>query len=552
VIFLLYSDRATSEKMKFYWLIEEIITSIGHQVTINETLNFDAVIFYGEITLSFTKIFKAYPILNIPLETMNRGPIKTVDTKYGEVVFFESIKADKVSHLSENVTYLSFDLINFLFYYLSEEEYYHNHQRDNYSRLTFELSQKSISEIEQPIVNMWGKWIDKWLIDSLLNIDKPYFKKCHWPNQAEIAISFSHDVDIVNKDFFNYWRTFVFYLINRETTIKNFIFVFVRHIYLIVIKGKSIYNNYQFNRIKKFHKKNKIRATFNIISSKAGLLDNKNYLELAKNDIKELIEEGHEIGLHGGFESKSYSIENTFIQEKKMLVKEIGYEVLSSRQHYLGFDINKTFLIQEKAGIEVDTSVGYPDVAGFKSGYTHPYHPWLIKKKRKSNLYELPLILMDGTLMSKTYSNLSLSDAKKRFIFFFKIIKKYNGVLTVNWHQRIFSEGPYSDWMKLYYFIVRKANKNITYKATVKEIVSRYETIKSLQLFINKGFIHIQSHTNIISFSFILHLPYRLSKNQNNNVFLEVMKEGYSVIEIPEIKANEIILLPFYKLYENG
>ncbi len=544
--FLLLSDNNISNIDEFHWLFIELLTSMGHQIVCSEEFYFDAIIYYGNNYYNnnlLDNLCNTLPVLIIPLGKINSiFDVKMVNSNFGNIIIDSGLDANNIYKNIKGITKLSFDLVYFLFYYLAEEEYKYNKSRDKYERLTFEISKKKRIELENPIVSMWGLWIDNWLSNQSIKYNTPFYKKCIWPHQAKIAISFSHDVDIVNKNFYRYWRTFIYYLLNKETSISNFLYSILKDIYSKVVKGKSIYNNYQFSRIRSFHKTNNIKATFNIISSNSGVLDNENYIEKAKDDILKLIEDKHEIGLHGGYESKSYLNEKIFIAEKKLLQKIIGNKVISNRQHYLGFKFDKTFLIHEKAQIKSDSSTAYPDQAGFKSGFASPYQPWTFKESRKVNIYELPLILMDGTLLSKAYSNTRIDNAKTKFIDFFNIIESFNGVLTINWHQRIFSEGPYKKWMQLYYFIVEYINQRNVYVATQKNIIKRYKEIKSINIILKDNLLILTTPTQINSFSFIINYPYKLKTSKRSDILIR-KKEGYYMVEINEMKANEEIIL---------
>lgn len=545
--FFLCTDSDIHNKREFNWICEEFIYSTGHQVIHSEDTFFDAIIYYGnnfKKNKKLNQFIGNVPILLIPNNNNNNKPnhVKVKNTNFGKIIVDKTI--NWIYNDNKNITSLEFDLITFLFYYLAEEEYLFNESRDKYGRLTFNLSEKERIELENPIVNMWAHWVDNWLNHELYKNNKIFYKKCLWPNQAKIAISFSHDIDIVNKDFYSYWKTFIYYLINRETSIRNFIFSIFKYFYLRVKGSKSTFNNFQFDNIRNFHKKHKIKATFNIMSSSANLLDNENYLELAKNNINDLIGDGHEIGLHGGYESKSFSNIKVFLKEKEILERYIKRSVVSTRQHYLGFKFNKTFLIHENSGIQIDSTVGYPDKAGFKSCFSHPYQPWLFEEHRKSSLHELPLILMDGTMMSKAYSNLNLDEAKEMFLHYFNTVKKFNGVLTINWHQRIFSEGPYKKWMQLYYFAVDYISNYNVYKATQQDIIKRYKAIKSVNISMQKDTIIIMSPISIDSFSFIISNSLNIKPLEKSGISIIKENENY-VIEITKMNANDIVRLTF-------
>ncbi len=542
--FLLTTDVEIKHQDKFYWLFEELLISLGHDVILNKNAHYDIVIYYGNslnTKMNSKDQNMSCPILIIPYLETFISEVVLRQTQFGEVIVHSRNNYEDLYITSGNNTKVNFDLNRFLFYYLAEEEYTNNTARDKFGRLTFSLSKKTNIELESPIVNMWASWIDKWLCHELEKRNELFYKKCIWPNRAEMAISFSHDVDIVNKSLYRYWKTFIYYLITQETSFKIFFISFFQNAYLKLVKRATHFTNYQFDRILRFHKENNIKATFNIISSNKGGLDNESYLKIAKDDLKKLIEEDHEIGLHGGYESKSYCNEEQLIEEKNLLEKVINNNVISTRQHYLGFEHDTTFLTHEKSGIQYDSTIAYPDKAGFKTSFAGPYQPWIFSKNRKANLYELPLILMDGTLLSKTYGNMGIDDAKNKFKYFFETVKRYNGVLTINWHQRIFSEGPYKNWMELYYFAVDYMSGYNVYKATQKEILNRYQKIKKIRFSTKNNILSITSPIEIDSFSFKFNKPFIIEKTDDSDLYQITERKEYIIIEIKRIKPNEII-----------
>ncbi len=154
---------------------------------------------------------------------------------------------------------------------------------------------------------------------------------------------------------------------------------------------------------------------------------------------------------------------------------------------------------------------------------------------------------MDGTLLSKSYANMSITDAKNKFKRFFEIVQKYNGVLTINWHQRIFSEGPYKEWMELYYFMVKYINTHKTFKATQKDILNRYRLVNKVKISLRNDMLIVSSPVEIDSFSFKLNKPGMLKNTNNPDVF--TISEKYdTIVEIKKILADEEISIQLNSL----
>ena len=63
------------------------------------------------------------------------------------------------------------------------------------------------------------------------------------------------------------------------------------------------------------------------------------------------------------------------------------------------FDVRNTWKILEENKIQYDLTLGYPEMPGFKCGICYPFHVFDIVNKKKLNLIEIPLIIMDVSLM---------------------------------------------------------------------------------------------------------------------------------------------------------
>ena len=97
------------------------------------------------------------------------------------------------------------------------------------------------------------------------------------------------------------------------------------------------------------------------------------------------------------------------------------------------FDIKNSWNILEKNKIKYDLSLGFPEVMGFRCGICYPFKVFDLKRKKKLNVTEIPLNIMDVTI---TGYMIGLENEKKDKIISDVInnIKKYNGILNLLWH----------------------------------------------------------------------------------------------------------------------
>ena len=97
----------------------------------------------------------------------------------------------------------------------------------------------------------------------------------------------------------------------------------------------------------------------------------------------------------------------------------------------------------DRAGFSYDTTVGYRDTIGYRTGTTQVYRPFGVK-----NLMELPLHIMDTALFYPAYLNLKDDEAERVVRALLNGTERVGGVLTINWHDR--SIAPERLWGDFY------------------------------------------------------------------------------------------------------
>ena len=163
--------------------------------------------------------------------------------------------------------------------------------------------------------------------------------------------------------------------------------------------------------------------------------------------LLEIQDRGHEVGLHGSFDS--YSNPEMLQSEKENLEKLAG-EICSIRQHYLRFDAQKTFAIHEKLGIKCDVTLGFAAHEGFRAGFCFPFQPYNIKEDRPFDVLEIPLTIMDGTLSDTKYRGLTAEEAWQSVESLLVTVKRYGGCIVLLWHNSYLDEFEHADHTGVY------------------------------------------------------------------------------------------------------
>lgn len=109
-----------------------------------------------------------------------------------------------------------------------------------------------------------------------------------------------------------------------------------------------------------------------------------------------LREQGVENGVHPGY--RTFRHPQELQAELHILRTVLGEEQLGGRQHYLRW-CAETWTDWENCGLAYDSTVGYNDQVGFRAGTCIPYRPWLLSLDREARLLEIPLVVMDASLL---------------------------------------------------------------------------------------------------------------------------------------------------------
>jgi hypothetical protein len=151
--------------------------------------------------------------------------------------------------------------------------------------------------------------------------------------------------------------------------------------------------------------------------------------------LRTIHDRGHEIGLHASYDS--YDRPDQMSQEFEALkaaCRAVGVEQGSwgVRQHYLRFEAPLTWRIQELAGFEHDSTLGFADQVGFRAGTAREFQVFDVREGRALNLRERPLILMDASLLG--YMGLSLDQAMARARQVAAVVRQQNADVVVCFH----------------------------------------------------------------------------------------------------------------------
>lgn len=186
--------------------------------------------------------------------------------------------------------------------------------------------------------------------------------------------------------------------------------------------------------------------------------------------IRQLLDAGCEVGLHG-IDAWLDSAEGK--KELEEIRRLTGVKETGVRMHWLYFN-EKSPLVLEEAGAAYDSTIGYNETVGYRTGTTQVYKPLDVNR-----ILELPMQIMDTALFYPHYLGLSPEGARVLFDRLAENAAKFGGCLSINWHDR--SIAPERLWGGCYCDFVAELKARGAWFATAGEAVSWFRKRRSVE-----------------------------------------------------------------------
>lgn len=154
---------------------------------------------------------------------------------------------------------------------------------------------------------------------------------------------------------------------------------------------------------------------------------------------------GSEIGVHA-FPGDSCS-PSTLARRKELIESVSQTHCVGVRQHYLCLTVPQTWRAQSEAGFGYDATLGWPRNVAMRAGTCLPFVVWDPLAARSLDLYEIPLIAMDGALVVQSPDPAAWLDELRPFI---DVTGKHHGVLSLLTHPDRFDEVDYPGQNRFY------------------------------------------------------------------------------------------------------
>jgi hypothetical protein len=178
------------------------------------------------------------------------------------------------------------------------------------------------------------------------------------------------------------------------------------------------------------------------------------YERLRPRLVETILEHGGEVGLHGTYRTADDPArlrhEHGALAEVMSVYTAIT-RGFGHRYHYLRLDPHRNLRPLAEIGLTYDTTLAFPDAAGFRAGIAHPFRPWDLGRDEPLDLIEIPLAAMDVTLAEARYLGLRARDAWPHCERLLDWASDHGGGFAVLWHPDRFDPVTSAGWDRLYY-----------------------------------------------------------------------------------------------------
>jgi hypothetical protein len=167
------------------------------------------------------------------------------------------------------------------------------------------------------------------------------------------------------------------------------------------------------------------------------------------------LEQGMEVGLHG--QVHFISDPAAIAAEKEKMERLSGTPIRLNRQHYLRWDPAATFAGLEAAGIAVDSTLGYNDSPGFRTGSAFPFLWFDCATGKATRLLQVPLVISEFQFYDpRAFDGEAVRATIRRYL---EAAARQGGVLTTLFHNDYFHEAGHPGHAAVYADLIAWADE---------------------------------------------------------------------------------------------
>ena len=149
---------------------------------------------------------------------------------------------------------------------------------------------------------------------------------------------------------------------------------------------------------------------------------------------------GHEVGWHPGYGTHGHP--DRWATEAERFEAALAHLPTLARTHFLRWTEPDTPRTLAASGVRLDSTLGFAEHEGFRRGTAQPFRLFDLDADRVTDLWEMPLALMDATLTD--YHGLGPGAMRERIAAVFDAARTSGGVAVVLWHNQLGADT--ADW----------------------------------------------------------------------------------------------------------
>ncbi len=396
-----------------------------------------------------------------------------VVTADGIPILFPASDEKTVYTISGGRLIFNHDLLKSAFYLLSGyQEFSQPDLRDQWGRFPYRHSiQYRLGCIQKPLVNYYFEWIIKGLLEYAGQLKIDIRRRSPL---GKITLHLTHDVDSVR--YFSARRTL--YRIaqavglrpadmKRKFIVGNVLTAICN--YLKITNKKNPY--WTFDLIRNVERYFGFTSTWFFLPKVGGVFD-ADY-DFEDDDIRQVItrleQQDFEIGLHGPIGTiRDGSRLKAMLATLRRTAPKASNNI---RQHFLSADSVDTLRQMSQAGFECDCSLGFSEHEGFRFGYCHPFRPFDPETGQAMDIWEIPLQVMDVTLLM--HRKLNSDEVFESIGRIADECRLFGGVFSLLWHNSTFDEKAVPSVSRLFEDVYLFLSQYSPISLTTNEIIQK-------------------------------------------------------------------------------
>ena len=343
----------------------------------------------------------------------------------------------------ESVDCLSFngnkDLVASVFYVLTRMEEYNCCSYDDHDRFPFSHSiLKKYEWVEQAVCDRWASYI----IVDLLKVEVV---------KSKVEIIPTFDID----------NTYAFKLKSGKRRALSKLKDVVKLDAKRITKRKSVENGEKdpydtFDKIIEVGKQFSGVKVFWLTASEGSKDRNVPIGNIQHRKLIKRVAQSVEVNIHPSY--GSFLNASQVMSERDGLESITGSSIVRSRQHFLRFQLPKSYRDLIDAGIRNDYSMGFAENVGFRSGTARAHNWFDLERNEVTELTLHPFAYMDGTLLE--YMSLTPEESKRRIQKLYAEIQNFGGDFIFLWHNETIGEyGKWKGWSQVLDFTLNLKNE---------------------------------------------------------------------------------------------